>query len=334
MKPQIFDDQFIVITGAAGCIGSGVVRYLNDKGLFNLILVDDLHQGEKWKNLQNKRFAHFISRERLFDFLKGHKQEIEAFIHLGACSDITETDGDYLIRNNYQFSINLAEYALENEQRFIYASSASTYGDGSLGFSDNETHLHSLCPLNLHAFSKHMFDLWLQEQKALDQVLGLKYFNIFGPNEKHKGHMASMVMHMTDQIQKTGRVQIFQSTQSKRFKDEESRYDFLYVKDAVKMTCFLLDHDINGIFNLGSGSAHSWNEMAKIIFRTLGKKPHIEYLPLPKNLEEQYQHCTCADMFKLNNELKKKNQQCIPDFTFESAIEDYVNNHLIKNKGW
>jgi len=334
MKTQIFDDQLIVITGAAGFIGSGVVRYLNDKGLSNLLLVDDFHKSEKWKNLRNKRFAGFISREEIFDFLEGREREIEAFIHLGACSDTTETDGDYITHTNYRFSVALAEYALEHEHRFIYASSAATYGDGSLGFADDETKLDALSPLNLYGFSKQMFDKWLQEQKVLDQVVGLKYFNIFGPNERHKGRMASMVMHMADQIQKTGKVRLFKSTEPKHFKDGDQCRDFFYVKDAVKMTCFFLDHNLNGIFNVGSGKANTWNAMAKNVFQALGEKENIEYIPLPEDLEGKYQNYTCADMEKFQKNLEKQKLTFTPDFTFESAVDDYVKNYLVKDERW
>ena len=228
----------------------------------------------------------------------------------------------------------LAEYALEHEHRFIYASSAATYGDGALGFVDDETQLDKLSPLNLYGFSKQMFDKWLQEQKVLDQVVGLKYFNIFGPNEWHKGRMASMVMHMADQIQKTGKVRLFKSNEPERFKDGDQCRDFFYVKDAVKMTCFFLDHDLNGIFNVGSGKAHTWNAMAKNVFQALGKKENIEYIPLPEDLERKYQNYTCADMAKFQKNLEKQKLEFTPDYTFESAVDDYVKNYLVKDERW
>ncbi|NGX50346.1 MAG: ADP-L-glycero-D-manno-heptose-6-epimerase [Chlamydiae bacterium] len=334
MKTQLFDDQLIVITGAAGFIGSGVVRYLNDKGFSNLLLVDDFRKSEKWKNLRNKRFADFISRDEIFDFLEGREREIEAFIHLGACSDTTETDGDYITHTNYHFSVALAEYALEHEHRFIYASSAATYGDGALGFTDDESKLDALSPLNLYGFSKQMFDKWLQEQKVLDRVVGLKYFNIFGPNEYHKGRMASMVMHMTDQIEKTGRVRLFKSSDPARFGDGEQCRDFFYVKDAVKMTCFFLDHDLNGIFNAGSGEAHTWNAMAKAVFKALNKEVKIDYIPMPEDLAKCYQNYTSADMAKFQKAVEEQKDSFSSDFTFESAIDDYVKNYLLKDERW
>lgn len=334
MKTPLYDDQLIVVTGAAGFIGSGVVRYLNDKGFANLLLVDDFRKSEKWKNLRHKRFVDYISRDDIFDFLEGRESEIEAFIHLGACSDTTETDGDYITHTNYRFSVALAEYALEHEHRFIYASSAATYGDGTLGFVDDESQLDTLSPLNLYGFSKQMFDKWLQEQGVLDRVVGLKYFNIFGPNERHKGRMASMVMHMTDQIQKTGKVRLFKSSDPEHFGDGEQCRDFFYVKDAVKMTCFFLDQDLNGIFNVGSGQAHTWNAMAKNVFKALGKAVNIEYVPMPEDLEKKYQNYTCADLSKFQKRLKEQALSFTPDFTFESAIEDYVKNYLLKDDRW
>ena len=174
MQRRLYDDQLIIITGAAGFIGSGVVRYLNDKGYNNLLLVDDFERTEKWKNLRHKRFVDFISRYELFDFIEGREKDIEAIIHLGACSDTTELDGDYFMDTNYRYSVRLADYALTHGHRFIYASSAATYGDGSRGFVDDEGSLDELCPLNLYGFSKQMFDKWIQEQKVLDQVVVLK----------------------------------------------------------------------------------------------------------------------------------------------------------------
>lgn len=334
MVTQLYDDKLIVITGAAGFIGSSVVRYLNDRGFTNLLLVDDLGKTEKWKNLLHKRFVDIISRYECFHFLEGRETDIEAFIHLGAFSDTTKTDGDYFMEVNYRFSVDLAEYALKNGHRFIYASSAATYGDGSLGFSDDEAHLNCLTPLNLYGFSKHMFDQWVQEQGVLSEVVGLKYFNIFGPNEYDKGRMASMVFHMTKQILETGEVRLFQSSQIEKFADGEQCRDFYYVKDAAKMTCFFLDHDLNGIFNAGSGEAHSWNEMAEIIFKILRKKVRIEYIQMPNDLIGKYQNYTCADMGKFQKEVESIQATFNNSFSFEEGVEDYVSNYLLKGMRW
>ena len=334
MKRQLYDDQLIVITGAAGFIGSGVVSHLNDRGYYNLLLVDDLRKGDKWKNLRNKRFIDWISRYDLFDFLEEREREIEAIIHLGACSSTQETDGDYFFKTNYRFSVRLADYALTHGHRFIYASSAATYGKGEAGFSDDHDRLDMLCPINLYAFSKHLFDKWIKEQGVLDRVVGLKYFNIFGPNERHKKEMASMVMHLTDQIRKTGCVKLFRSSEPDRFADGEQCRDFYYVKNAVKTTCFFLDHDLNGIFNVGSGKAISWNQVARIIFKILEKEEKIDYIPMPHDLVASYQNYTCADMTKWNRELETKQLTFTNDFSLEEGIHDYVSHYLLKECRW
>ncbi len=311
-----------------------MVCYLNDKGFYNLLLVDDFRKSVKWMNLRNKRFVAFVSRDDIFDYLDGREQEVEAFVHLGACSSTVEDDGDYFMKTNYRFSVRLAEYALEHGHRFIYASSAATYGDGTLGFSDDESKLNSLSPLNMYGFSKQMFDKWLQEQGVLNKVIGLKYFNIFGPNEYHKGRMGSMVMHMADQIQKTGKIRLFKSSEPDKFGDGDQCRDFFYVKDAVKMTTFFLDNDICGIFNVGSGEANTWNAMAKNVFKGLDKKEKIEYVPMPDDLLGKYQNYTCADMNKFQNAAKEKQLTFKADYTFDTAIEDYVKNYLLKGKRW
>ena len=285
-------------------------------------------------NLRNKRFVDFISREDLFDFLEGREQEIEAFVHLGACSSTVESDGDYFMKANYRYSVRLAEYALEHGHRFIYASSAATYGDGALGFADDEKKLDALKPLNVYGFSKQMFDKWLREQGVLDQVVGLKYFNIFGPNEYHKGRMGSMVMHMTDQIRKTGKIKLFKSSEPDRFGDGDQVRDFYYVKDAVKMTCFFLDNDICGLFNAGSGEPNTWNRMAKNVFKAMGKKEQIEYIPMPEDLIGKYQNFTCAEMGKFQKCVEEKKLSFQNDFTFDEAIEDYVAHYLLKDERW
>ena len=330
MKTKIYDDQLIVVTGAAGFIGSAMVRHLNDQGFFNLLLVDDFRSSIKWMNLRNKRFVDFISRDEIFKFLDGRDQEIEAFIHMGACSSTVETDGDYFMKTNYRFSVKLAEYALEHGHRFIYASSAATYGDGSLGFSDNESQLDLLKPLNIYGFSKQMFDKWLQERGVLDKVVGLKFFNIFGPNENHKGRMASMVIHMVEQIQKSGKIQLFKSSDPDQFGDGDQCRDFFYIKDAVKMISHLLKSDVGGIFNVGSGEANTWNAMAKNVFKAMGKNEKIEYIPMPEDLLGKYQNYTCAEMDKFHQQ--KLGYQA--EFTFDSAIEDYVTNYLLKDERW
>jgi ADP-L-glycero-D-manno-heptose 6-epimerase len=331
MKPKIDIDQLIVITGAAGLIGSGVVRYLNDLGYFNLLLVDDLDHTDKWKNLLGKKFSRLIGVKELFSFLEGKEREISSFIHLGACSDTLETNGAYLMENNYSYSIRLAEYALKHEKRFIYASSAATYGDGKNGFSDDHRLLQSLKPLNLYGFSKQLFDLWALEQGVLDRLVGLKYFNVFGPNENHKGRMASMVYKMVPLIQKEGVLKLFKSNEPDKFKDGDQSRDFIYVKDAARITCAFLGNEISGIFNVGSGIASTWNQLAKAVFSAMNLPISIDYIPLPEELGRQYQNYTCAEMDLLKRAFGQENL-CI--YSLENAVSDYVKEYLLKGERW
>ncbi len=324
----------IVVTGAAGFIGSCLVRYLNDQGFDNLILVDDIKKTEKWKNLLGKRYIDFISKHALFEWLQGREKEIGAFIHLGACSDTLEADGDYLMENNYRYTLRLAEYALKHGQRFIYASSAATYGAGELGFSDDHALLDELKPLNLYGFSKHIFDLWAKRQGVLDRLVGLKYFNVFGPNENHKGRMASMVYKMLPTVMSDGKIRLFKSSEPQKFGHGDQMRDFIYVKDAVKMTCDFLNNTLGGIFNIGMGEATTWNHLSNSLFSAASRPPIIEYIDMPNDLVKQYQNYTCADMnkyFALHgyNDKKKPFQ-----FNVKEAVGDYVRNYLLVDNRW
>jgi ADP-L-glycero-D-manno-heptose 6-epimerase len=327
------ENKLTVVTGAAGFIGSGIVRHLNDNGYTKLLLVDDIDQTEKWKNLIGKKCALFISPRELFSYLEGREDEIGAFIHLGACSDTLVTDGNYVMENNYRFSIRLAEYAMKHNQRFIYASSAATYGDGSRGFSDDHDLLEELKPLNLYGFSKHFFDLWLKGQGLLDKVVGLKYFNVFGPNEDHKDRMASMVYKMLPGAQKEGVVRLFKSSDPTSFGHGDQKRDFIYVKNAVAMTCNFLENQMHGIFNIGRGEPITWNRLAGSLLKAIGRPVNIEYIDMPPTLARQYQNYTCADMAKYF-----KQRGCSPSSiittSIEEEVEDYVCNHLLKDKRW
>ncbi len=331
---KLYDDQLIIITGAAGFIGSCCVKYLNEKGFNNLLLVDDIKKTEKWKNLVNKKCVDFISRNELFQRLEGKERDIEAFIHLGACSDTMETDGNYLMENNFRYSVRLAEYALAHGHRFIYASSAATYGDGTKGFIDNHAEIENLKPLNLYGFSKYYFDLWLKQQGLLNQVVGLKYFNVYGPNENHKGRMASMVYKMFPIAQKEGLIKLFKSSEPDRFGDGEQCRDFIYVKDAVRMTCDFLENDLTGIFNIGSGKTTTWNQLANSLFKALEKPPQIEYIDMPRGLIGQYQNYTCADMSKYKEKAGLPNTKSSCEFSTDEGVADYVRNYLLKDERW
>ena len=328
---QLSREKSVVVTGACGLIGSCVVRYLNDAGFDQIILVDDIKKTDKWKNLVGKKFRSFLSRHELFSWLEGKEEQISAFIHLGACSDTMETDGDFLMENNFRYTVRLAEYALKHDKRFIYASSAATYGDGSLGFSDSHENLEQLRPLNLYGFSKSCFDVWAKQNQVLDRVVGLKYFNVFGPNEDHKGRMASMVYKMVPLVQKEGKIRLFRSNDPANFRDGDQCRDFIYVKDAARMTVEFLSNQLSGIFNIGSGKATTWNQLASAVFQALHLPLSIEYIDMPQELAKQYQNFTQADMSKYLTLTGKIDPCC---FTIEKAVYDYVHSHLMTGMRW
>lgn len=325
--------QWIVVTGAAGFIGSCLVRHLNDKGIDQLLLVDDLETGDKWKNLLGKSFGDLISKHALFDWLKEHIEEVKAIIHLGACSDTLERNGDFLLENNYRYTRRLAEIALKHNKRFIYASSAATYGDGTLGFSDAEDQLEELRPLNLYGWSKQLFDLWAKREGVLNKIVGLKYFNVFGPNENHKSQMASMIYKMVPKVREEGVVRLFKSNDVK-YKDGDQLRDFIYVKDAVRMTAEFLDNEICGIFNIGRGTPTTWNQVSHALFRSMNFPGRIEYIDMPPDLSKQYQNYTCADMKKYCAAHGFSGQQLATQYSMEDAVVDYVQNYLLKDKRW
>jgi ADP-L-glycero-D-manno-heptose 6-epimerase len=242
---------------------------------------------------------------------------------LGACSSTTETDASYLIKNNYEYSKLLARWAAAAGIHFIYASSAATYGDGEAGFGDDEEKIESLRPLNMYGYSKQLFDLWARRTGLLKKIVGLKYFNVFGPNEYHKADMRSFVLKAFEQINATGKVRLFKSYK-REYADGEQVRDFLYIKDAVDMTLFFLDNPkLTGLYNIGAGRARSWNDLVKAVFAAMGKKPDIEYIEMPESIRNQYQYFTQADITKFRKAGYKK--QITP---LEDAIKDYVQNYL------
>jgi len=319
----------IIVTGGAGFIGSAIVAGLNSRGIDDIVIVDILGSDEKWKNLRPLRFADYVEADDFLEMLTAGKIDwpIEVIFHMGACSDTTERDASYMIRNNYDFSKILANRAVQDGIQFIYASSAATYGDGSQGFSDDEAELDKLLPLNIYGYSKQMFDLWARRAGLLKRIVGLKYFNVFGPNEYHKGEMRSFVVKAFEQINATGRVELFESHRPD-YADGEQKRDFLYIKDAVDMTLFFLDNrKIAGIFNIGTGQARTWNDLAKATFAAMNKKPHIDYIPMPEKLRDRYQYFTQADITKLGTAGYKKEPTSLED-----AIKDYVQNYLQKDE--
>lgn len=325
----------ILVTGAAGMIGSGVVRYLNDLGHTDLLLVDDLKSSDKWKNLVGKQFIDLISKHAIFHWLEGKEEEVDAIVHLGACSDTIETNADYLLENNFRFTVRLAKWALKHEKRFVYASSAATYGDGAMGFVDDETKLETLRPLNIYGFSKQLVDLWMKREGAFNRVVGLKYFNVFGPNEYHKGRMASMVLKMMQKVQDGGVIHLYRSNDP-QYMDGGQMRDFIYVKDAVKMTCAFLEpkyRNVCGIFNLGQGKPTTWNILADALFKALEKQAKIAYIDMPIELVRQYQNYTCASMDKFHR-IFSSDPKYIATTPIESAMREYVQEYLMKSARW
>ena len=323
----------IILTGGAGFIGSGILRLLNDRGRGDVLVVDRLGSGEKWKNLAGKRFLDYVHKdqfpEQLLGGALGEGDDVEAVIHLGACSSTTETDADYLYRNNFKYTQLLATWCLEKGVRFIYASSAATYGDGSRGFLDDAAALPHLRPLNMYGYSKQLFDQWALEEGVLDKMVGLKFFNVFGPNEAHKGDMRSLVDKAVGQIQATGRLKLFRSHREGIADGEQTR-DFVYVKDAAAIVLKLLDEKrASGLYNLGSGSARSWNDLAAAVFKALGKPLAVDYVDMPEAIRGKYQYHTRAEMGRLRQALG-----LLPIRSLEDAVEDYVQQHLLKDERW
>jgi ADP-L-glycero-D-manno-heptose 6-epimerase len=315
----------IIVTGGAGFIGSALIAALNKRGINDVLVVDRLSTDQRWKNLVNLSFADYLDKE---DFLEMTAEDVLPFsvdtvFHLGACSSTTETDVSFLMENNFEFTKQLAQWSADENIRFIYASSAATYGDGSQGFSDDEEKLESLRPLNPYGYSKQLFDLWAKRNGLLEKIVGLKYFNVYGPNEYHKAEMRSFVLKAFEQINTTGKVRLFKSF-NPDYKDGEQKRDFLYVKDAVDMTLFFYDNPKTaGIYNLGAGIARTWNDLAKAVFAAMGKSPSIEYIDMPDSIRNQYQYFTCADISKLRAAGYETQIT-----TLEQAVEDYVQNYL------
>ncbi len=319
----------IVVTGGAGFIGSAVVWRLNELGYDEIVIVDRLGKGEKWKNLNGLKYYDFYDKDEFLSQIISDDVtfKIDSIIHLGACSSTTEKDADYLAFNNYKYSQLLASYAIEKNIRFVYASSAATYGSGEEGYTDDESKLEKLRPLNMYGYSKQMFDLWIKKTGYLNSVAGIKYFNVYGPNEYHKGDMRSVVHKAFEQINETGKVKLFKSYVAE-YKDGEQMRDFIYVKDAVEMTLFLWQNkDVNGIFNVGTGKARTWNDLVKALFDALGKPVNIEYIEMPDYLRPKYQYFTQADISKLRKAGFNGNL-----FTLEKGVEDYVRNYLLKKE--
>ncbi len=315
----------IVVTGGAGFIGRNLVAGLNERGEDRIIIVDRLGTSEKWSNLVGLQFEDFMDKDEFRRLVATDRLDgVRAILHMGACSATTEKDASYLADNNYRFTRELCEWALTHAARFVYASSAATYGDGALGYSDDDAITPTLIPLNMYGYSKHMFDVWALRNGLLGMIAGLKYFNVYGPFEDHKGDMRSVVHKAFGQIQETGKVRLFKSYRSE-FGDGEQVRDFVYVKDAVDLTLRLLENPaMSGLFNCGTGKARSWNALAEAVFAAMEKSPAIEYIEMPETLRGKYQYFTQADMSKVRLAGYERS------FTsLEDGIREYVAEHLL-----
>jgi ADP-L-glycero-D-manno-heptose 6-epimerase len=316
----------IIITGGAGFIGSAMAWELNRQGVRDILVVDNLGSTNKWRNLVGLKYHRYIHKDEFLGLTKTRYMEgrIEAVIHMGACSSTTEADCDYLVHNNLEYSKTLCRFALERDARFIYASSAATYGDGSRGFDDSDEAMEALQPLNMYGYSKHLFDLWLKGDGLLEKVAGLKFFNVFGPNEYHKDDMRSVVCKAFTQIRQTGKLKLFKSYRQE-YAHGEQRRDFVYIKDCVRVIDWLLkNRGVGGVFNVGTGQARTWNDLARSVFAAMGRETQVEYVDMPDTLRGKYQYYTCADLKKLAG------RGCDVDFrSLEDGIADYVQNYLM-----
>jgi ADP-L-glycero-D-manno-heptose 6-epimerase len=321
----------ILVTGGAGFIGSALVHALNQRGHTDIVITDILGSDEKWKNLVPLKFSSYVEADAFRDTIRQKSTAYGKFstvFHLGACSATTEKNASYLINNNYLLSKELASWALDQGSRFIYASSAATYGDGAHGMDDRSEDLHALRPLNMYGYSKHLFDLHAQRQGWLNRIVGLKYFNVFGPNEDHKGDMRSLVNKAYQQILTTGTVQLFKSYKPE-YADGEQARDFLYVKDAVEMTLHFAETatTAGGLYNLGSGQANTWITLTQAIFVALDRVPSIEFIEMPEVLRGKYQYFTQADIGKLRETGYTREMTLL-----DEAVRDYVQDYLVPGK--
>lgn len=321
----------IIVTGAAGFIGSCILRMLNDRGIIDIVAVDNIASTDKWMNLRNKNYLEYINRDEFLQRFSDFDGKVECVIHMGACSSTTERNFDFLYKNNFGYTRTLWEFCAKNNASFIYASSAATYGDGSRGF-DDETDISELMPLNGYGYSKQIFDLWvkraLSEEKPVPrQYVGLKFFNVYGPNEYFKGSMASVIFHTFNDVTDTGEKGLFKSYNPK-YKNGCQMRDFVYVKDICNVVSFLIDNPkVSGLFNIGTGKARSFYDLALATFKAMGREPRIKFIDMPESIREKYQYYTQAKMTKFREAGYSKQF-----YDLEDGIEDYVQNYLMQEK--
>ena len=320
----------IVVTGGAGFIGSNILKGLEDKGYKDIVVVDWMGQEDKWKNIAKRELNAVVLPEDLDAFLKAHESEITAIIHMGAISTTTEKDVDLIVRSNQQLTTRLWEFCRDYDKQFIYASSAATYGSGENGFEDDETlaYLNALRPLNPYGWSKAFFDRkvardLVEKRKTPKQFVGLKFFNVYGPNEYHKGGQKSVVAHIFPLVQKNEEVKLFKSYHPD-YKDGWQLRDFVWVGDIVNVILWMLEHpEVNGLFNVGSGEARSFFDLAKATWTAMGQEPKIGYRDMPEELRGKYQYYTKANLTKLRSV-----GYDLPMTSLEEGIRQYVQNYL------
>ncbi|CBW27038.1 ADP-L-Glycero-D-mannoheptose-6-epimerase [Halobacteriovorax marinus SJ] len=321
----------ILVTGGAGFIGSVLVKELNLLGREDIIIVDRLAESQKWANLVGLKYQeYFQCDEFLTNFADDVMNSVSFIFHIGACSATTELDMDYLMRNNVDYSRALFELATQHDIPFVYASSAATYGDGEKGYSDEHSKISELSPLNRYGYSKQLVDEWILKQpQKPTQWFGLKFFNVYGPNEYHKGDMRSLVHKAYGQILESGKVQLFKSHRE-GYEDGKQLRDFIYVKDIARAMIEMMNPssaNFSGIYNLGTGSARSFLDLMKATFKAMGKEENIEFIDMPMRFRNQYQYYTQADMTKF--------KEFLPHFKFttlEDGVEDYVKNYLVEGE--
>lgn len=324
---MIGKDKIILLTGAAGFIGSYLLGFLNKQGYKNIIIADEFDEEDKWFNFDSKEYLAKVEREKLFDWLEENKPVVSFVFHLGARTDTTEFDYSVHEKLNVAYSKNIWSYCVTNNIPLVYASSAATYGSGELGYNDDHELVEKLHPLNPYGVSKNEFDKWVLRQAQDNQPpfwTGLKFFNVYGPNEYHKGRMASVIFHSFNQIRSTGKVKLFKSHRPD-FNDGQQLRDFIYVEDVAKVCCWLMNNNVSsGLYNLGTGKARSFEDLAKATFAAMGKQPVIEYIDMPEDIRDKYQYFTEANMSKL-----QKAGYTEKFCSLEEGVTDYVKNYLL-----